>query len=71
MGPKPLRIWFEKIDGFIEIYDGIRYLVLFVSKRYDAIYNRIRYLISKKLVLHILLAIILQESELINTILCL
>ena len=27
MGAKPLHIWFEKIDGFIKIYDGIRYLV--------------------------------------------
>ena len=29
MGTKPLHIRFEKIDGFIKIYDGIRYLVLF------------------------------------------
>ena len=29
MGSKPLGIWFEKIDGFIKIYNGIRYLVLF------------------------------------------
>ena len=48
MGSKPLRIWFETIDGFIKIYDGIRYLVLFDPKSYDAIYNRIKYLISKK-----------------------
>ena len=25
---KPLRIRFDKIDGFIRIYDGTRYLVL-------------------------------------------
>ena len=48
MGAKPLRIRFDEIDGFITVYDGIRYLVLFVSRLYDAIYNRIRYLISKK-----------------------
>ena len=48
MGAKLLRIWFEKIDGFIKIYDGIRYLVLFTSERYNAIYNRIAYLISEK-----------------------
>ena len=48
MGAKSLRIWLEKIDGFIKIYDGIRHLVLFGSKQNDAIYNRIRYLISKK-----------------------
>ena len=28
MGEKPLRIWFDKIDGFIKIDDGVRYLVL-------------------------------------------
>ena len=30
MGAKPLRIRFDEIDGFIKIYDGIRYLILFV-----------------------------------------
>ena len=45
---KPLRITFSKIDGFIKDYDGIRYLVLFGSEKYDSIYNRIRYLISVK-----------------------
>ena len=48
MGAIPLRIWFEKIDRFIKIYDEIRYLVLFPSKRYNAIYNRIKYLITEK-----------------------
>ena len=48
MGAKPLRIRFERIDGFIKIYDGIRCLVLYSPERYDAIYNRIRYLISEK-----------------------
>ena len=45
---KPLRIRFDKIDGFIRIYDGNRYLVLFGLQKYDAIYNRIRYLINQK-----------------------
>ena len=48
MGAKPLRIRFYEIDGFIKINDGIRYLVLFGPGRYDAIYNKIRYLISEK-----------------------
>ena len=48
MGAKPLRIRFERIDGFIKIYDGIRCLVLYSPERYGAIYNRIRYLISEK-----------------------
>ena len=53
MGSKPLHIRFDEIDGSIKIYDGIRYLVLFGSGLYgsglyDAIYNRIRYLISEQ-----------------------
>ena len=48
MGSIPLRIKFEKIDGFIKIYDGIRDLVLFGYFLYDEIFNRIRYLISEK-----------------------
>ena len=36
------------MDGFIRIYDGTRYLVLFVLENYEAIHNRIRYLISLK-----------------------
>ena len=39
---------FDKIDGFIRIYDGTRCLTLFGCKKYDAIYNKIRYLISQK-----------------------
>ena len=45
---KSLRIRFDKIDGFIKIYDGTRYLTLFGSEKYDAIYNTIRHLISLK-----------------------
>ena len=41
MGSKPLRIRFDEKDGFIKIYDGISYLVLFAPGQYDAIYNRI------------------------------
>ena len=48
VGPKPLRIRVDEIDGFIRIYYGIRYLILFGSDKYDAIYNRIRYLTSLK-----------------------
>ena len=46
--PKPLRIRFDEIDGFIRIYDRTRYLTLFGSEKYEAIYNRIRCLISLK-----------------------
>ena len=48
IGTKPLRVRFDKINGFIRFYDGIIYLTLFGSEKYDAIYNRIRYLISLK-----------------------
>ena len=48
IGPKPLRIRFDKIDGFITIYDRTKYLKLFHSEKYDAIYNKIRYLTSLK-----------------------
>ena len=45
---KPFHIRFSKIDGFIRVYDGTRYLVLFRSEKYDFIYHRIRYLIRVK-----------------------
>ena len=45
---KPLRIWFNKIDGFIKGCDGTRYLVLFGGWKNDFIYNRIRHLIGVK-----------------------
>ena len=48
MGAKSMRIRFDKIDGFITIYDGNRYLVLFGPERYNAIYDKISYLISEK-----------------------
>ena len=42
---KPLRIWLDKIERFIKTDNEIRYLVLF---EYNEIYDKIRYLISKK-----------------------
>ena len=39
---------FDKIDGFIRGYDGIRYLVLTGSQKHDSIYNRTGYFISVK-----------------------
>ena len=44
---KPLRIRYNKIDGFIKIHNKIRYLVLF-DEWCDKVYDRIKYLISKK-----------------------
>ena len=37
-----------KIDGFIRISDGTRYLTLIGSEKYDIIYYRIRYLVILK-----------------------
>ena len=48
IGAKPLRIRLYKVNGFIRIYDGTRYLVLFELEKYDATFNRIRYLIGVK-----------------------
>ena len=47
IGPKPLRIRCDKIDGIIRIYNGNRYLVLLGPEKYDAIYHRIRSYKSK------------------------
>ena len=48
ISPETLRTWFDKIDGFIKISDGAKYLVLLGPETYDAIYKKIRYLISLK-----------------------
>ena len=48
MDVKQLGIRFDKIEEFIIIYDGIRYLVLFVSERYNKIDDRVRHFISEK-----------------------
>ena len=45
---KLLRIKFDKINGFLRIHDGTRYLTLFDPEKYDAIYDRTRCLISLK-----------------------
>ena len=46
--PKPLHIRFDQIERFIRIYDETRYLTLFGSEKYEAIYHRIRYHMSLK-----------------------
>ena len=43
---KSLHIGFNKVDRFIGVYGGTRYLVLFGHEKHDAIYNRMRDLIS-------------------------
>ena len=45
LGKKPLHVRFDKTDGFIKIYGGIRYLALL---EYNEIYDKIKYLIIEK-----------------------
>ena len=69
VGPTPLCIMLDKIDGFIIVlYGTIKHLALFDYGLFDKIYNNIKYLISKKVVLQIVLIIILEGSELIHII---
>ena len=50
MGPKPLGIWFNKIDGFIMVHDDeFRHLVLSDYGLFDKVCDKIKYLISEKI----------------------
>ena len=63
IGSKPLPDKFDKIDGFIWIYDGTRYLKLFGSEK-DGVYDSLR--IEKALTLHdvpILIKSIINEDK--------
>ena len=42
IGAKPLCIRFDKVGGFITVYDRTGYLLLFGLEKHHAIYNRIR-----------------------------
>ena len=64
------NLWFDKTDGFIEIYDGTRYLALVGLEKYKAIYNRIRYLMIRNQASYTIFVAILQKSKLILIILC-
>ena len=68
MGAKPLCIRFDKVDGFIKIYDETRYLLSFGPKNMIQFMIELDILQVKEVVLHIVLIIILQESELIQVI---
>ena len=35
IGGKILRVKYDKVDGFVRVYDGTRYLVLFGPEKYD------------------------------------
>ena len=50
MGAKTfILIRFDKVDGIIKIYNGTRYLELLGPRIYNAIYDKINYLISEKI----------------------
>ena len=69
-GPKPLRIRFDKIGRFIIfLYANIKYLILFHYGLFDKNCDKIKYLISKKNLLQIVLIVILKKPELIHIIL--
>ena len=68
---KLLHIRLDKVDGFIRVYDETKYVVLSSPEKYDAICNKMRYLISQKSCITYVFFIILQESKLIRMILCL
>ena len=70
MVPKPLRTRFDEIDGFVISRDvKIKPLILFDYRLFNKICDKIKYIISKKVVLQIVLIIILEKSELIHNIL--
>ena len=39
---------FDKIDGFIRVYNETRCLVLFGPEKHDTIYNAIKYIVCQK-----------------------
>ena len=47
IGSVPLRIRLHEIDGFIEIYNVMRYLALFSNSWHGRICDRSKYLVSK------------------------
>ena len=65
------QIRFGKINGFVRDYDGVRYLILFSSETYDAIYNKIVSSISLKQLSHMFFLLIFWKSKLILITLCL
>ena len=44
IGAKPFRIIIDKLDGFITAYDGSKYFLLLGSDKFDAFFDRFRYL---------------------------
>ena len=61
-GPNPLRIRFDKIDRFIMVFDETtKNFALFDYELFDKNRNKIKYVISKKVVLQIVLIIFWKD----------
>ena len=68
-GPKSLCVRFDKIDEFIISHDGkIKHFILFHYGLFNKICDKVKYLMSRKSGLQIVLIIFLEESELIHII---
>ena len=63
IGSKPLPIRIKKIDGFIRIHDGSRYLTLLGSEKDDTNYKRTRYLVSLKSSIRYFFLTVLRKSN--------
>ena len=69
-GPKPLRIKFDKTNGFIRVRgEEFRHFLLSDDGLFDKMFDKSKYLISEKVVLQLVLIIILEKSKLIHIIL--
>ena len=68
---KPLRVMFDKLDGFIRVHSGTKYLVLFGLEKYNPIFDRIRYLIRITSRINRCFLIIMQKSNFIQMMICL
>ena len=66
IGAKPLHISFNKVDRFIRVFDGTRYLILFGPEIYDAIINGIRYLIGVKSSITYVIAYVVLPMKLMS-----
>ena len=59
---KPFSIMFDKVDRFIKDCGGTKYLVLQGSETFDAIFERIRYLIGLKVVFHMFMKVVSSHN---------
>ena len=67
IGAKPLHISFNKVDRFIRVFDGTRYLILFGPEIYDAIINSIRYLLGVKSSITYVIAYVVLPMKLMSS----